>query len=154
MSAETIGKCPRPKAFDTILFGGLIAGVLDGLDAVVFYGLSFGVRPTLLFQNIAAGLLGRDRFMEAGTPTLLGVACHFSIAIGAAAVFYWASLVLPALCIGLGSTVRRSECWSTSSCITSWCRYRQCPRGQFPSRLSKSWTSCFRTPCSWVFLSL
>jgi hypothetical protein len=97
MSAETIGAPARPKAFDTILLGGLIAGVLDGLDAVVFYGLAFGVAPDLLFRNIAGGLLGRRTFHGGWHTVLLGVACHFSIAIGAAAVFYGASLVIPAL---------------------------------------------------------
>ena len=97
MSAGTVNQPGRPKAFDTILLGGLIAGVLDGLDAVIFYGWSFGIPPALLFQNIAGGLLGRKTFHGGWYITLLGVACHFSIAIGAAAVFYWTSLVIPAL---------------------------------------------------------
>jgi hypothetical protein len=97
MSPGTIGEPARPNAFDTILLGGLIAGVLDGFDAVVFYGLSFGVTPTLLFQNIAGGLLGRRTFHGGWYTVLLGVACHFTIAIGAAAVFYGASRVIPML---------------------------------------------------------
>lgn len=97
MSPGIISEAARPKAFDTILLGGMIAGVLDGLDAVLFYGLSFGVAPALLFQNIAGGLLGRRTFQGGWHTVVLGVACHFSIAIGAAAVFYGASLVIPAL---------------------------------------------------------
>src|SRR5271166_6561332 len=97
MSVDTIGPAARPKAFYTVLLGGLIAGVLDGLDAVIFYGWSFGVPPALLFQNIAAGLLGRRSFHGGWATALLGVACHFTIAIGAAAVFYWASHVIPVL---------------------------------------------------------
>jgi len=38
------------------LLGGLIAGALDGLDAALFYPLSFGVMLTTLFQDIARGL--------------------------------------------------------------------------------------------------
>jgi hypothetical protein len=97
MSAEAIGETARPRAFDTFLLGGLIAGFLDGLDAVVFYGWSFSIPPTLLFQNIAAGLLGRRSFQGGWYTVLLGLACHFSIAMGAAAVFYLASLALPVL---------------------------------------------------------
>jgi uncharacterized membrane protein YagU involved in acid resistance len=97
MSAESIGAHARPKAFDTILLGGLIAGVLDGLDAVIFYGWSFGLRPRRLFQGIAGGLVGPRTFHGGWYTTVLGVACHFSIAVGAAAVFYWASRVMPVL---------------------------------------------------------
>jgi hypothetical protein len=87
----------RPKAFETILVGGLIAGVLDGLDAVVYYGWVSGVTPTRLFQHIASGLLGVSAFSGSRATTLLGVACHFTIAIGAAAVFYAGSRVIPFL---------------------------------------------------------
>jgi uncharacterized membrane protein YagU involved in acid resistance len=84
----------RPKAFETILIGGLIAGVLDGLDAVLFYRWSFQVPPDWLFQNIASGLVGRQSFHLGWYTVVLGVACHFTIALGAAAVFYAASLRL------------------------------------------------------------
>jgi uncharacterized membrane protein YagU involved in acid resistance len=87
----------RPQAFETILIGGSIAGLLDGLDAILFYNWSFGVPPALLFQNIASGLIGRQSFQGGWATVVLGVACHFSIALGAAAVFYAASLGLPAL---------------------------------------------------------
>jgi uncharacterized membrane protein YagU involved in acid resistance len=87
----------QPKAFNTIIIGGSIAGVLDGLDAILFYNWSFGVPPALLFQNIASGLIGRQSFHGGWRTVFLGVACHFSIALGAAAVFYAASLGLPAL---------------------------------------------------------
>ncbi len=92
-----MGQAGRPKAFDTVVLGGLIAGVLDGLDAVIYYGWSVGATPTRIFQHIASGLLGPASF-QGGTATVaLGVACHFSIAIGAAAVYYAASLLLPVL---------------------------------------------------------
>ena len=32
----------RPKAFETILIGGLIAGYCDGLDAVIYYNWAVG----------------------------------------------------------------------------------------------------------------
>jgi hypothetical protein len=34
----------RPRASDTILYGGLVVGILDGLFALIFYGLILGVR--------------------------------------------------------------------------------------------------------------
>jgi hypothetical protein len=74
-----------------------MAGVLDGIDAVVFYRLAFAVSPALLFQNIASGLLGPRSFRRGWLTVVLGLALHFSIAIGAAAVYYTASLLIPAL---------------------------------------------------------
>ena len=40
MPTENISEFARPKAFETILLGGAIAGLLDGIDAVVFYYLA------------------------------------------------------------------------------------------------------------------
>lgn len=96
-SSQASAAINRPKAFDTILIGGSIAGLLDGLDAVLFYNWAFGVPAALLFQNIASGLIGPQSFRGGWPTVILGVACHFSIALGAAAVFYAACLGLPAL---------------------------------------------------------
>jgi hypothetical protein len=87
----------RPKAFETILVGGLIAGILDGLDAAIYYDLVSGVAPARLFRGIASGLLGPAALSGGGYTALLGVALHLTIAIGAAAVFYAACLAIPAL---------------------------------------------------------
>jgi hypothetical protein len=92
--ASSIG---RPRALDTILYGGLIVGILDGLFALIFYGLILGVRPMRIFQSVASGLLGRASF-EGGMQTfLLGILLHFVVALCIAAVYYAASLKLPVL---------------------------------------------------------
>jgi hypothetical protein len=76
---------PRPQAAPTILLGGLMAGILDGLDALIFYRAAFSVPPARLFQGIARGLLG-DQALTGGWKTVvLGIALHFTVAIGAAA---------------------------------------------------------------------
>ncbi len=85
-----------PNAFKTIVFGGLIVGVLDGLSAVVLSAMK-GVSATRVFQYIASGLLGRDSFSGGMKTALLGVLLHFVIAFGVATVFYVASLYLPFL---------------------------------------------------------
>ena len=51
------GALGRPHAFQTIFLGGSIAGILDGLDAVTFYGLAYALSPPHLFQSIASGLV-------------------------------------------------------------------------------------------------
>jgi hypothetical protein len=86
---SVINHSNRAKALDTILYGGLIAGVLDGADAVLFYYFTFGVTPSQLFQNIAGHLLGKQAFHEGAAAVALGVCIHFFIAFSAAAT-YWA----------------------------------------------------------------
>ena len=87
----------RPRALDTVLYGGLVVGILDGLFALIFYGLILGVKPLRIFQSVASGLLGKASF-EGGVPTfLLGILLHFVVASCIAAVYYVASLKLPVL---------------------------------------------------------
>ena len=77
--------------------GGVTAGALDGLDAVLFYGLYAGVSPLRLFQHIASGLIGRAAFHGGWASMVLGVILHFAVATGAAAVYFLASRRIPIL---------------------------------------------------------
>lgn len=87
----------RPRALETILNGGLVVGILDGLFALIFYGLILGIKPLRIFQSVAAGLLGRASY-EGGVQTFLfGILLHFIVASCIAAVYYLASLKLPIL---------------------------------------------------------
>ena len=81
-----------------ILLGGLTVGVLDGLDALLFFGLRNGIGPVRIFTGIAGGLLGRDAAMAGAWPTaLLGLVLHFLMATTIVTVFYLASRRLPFL---------------------------------------------------------
>ena len=85
-------------AIRAIAYGGLTGGVLDGLDAIVVFGLRNGVDPLRIFKGIAGGLLGREAALAGGWPTaLLGVMLHFTIATMIVAVFVLASRRLPFL---------------------------------------------------------
>ena len=77
--------------FQPILLGGLIAGTLDLTAACVYSWLRANVSPVTVFQFIASGVLGRDSFTGGAKSAIIGVALHFLIATGAAAVFYFAS---------------------------------------------------------------
>lgn len=79
-----------------IALGGLTVGLLDGLDAVLFFGAR-GVPPDRIFQAIAGGLLGKAAFSRGALTTALGVALHFLIATTIVAVCVAASRRLPAL---------------------------------------------------------
>jgi len=80
-----------------ILLGGITVATLDGLDAVVFFGLRNGVPPARIFQAIAAGLLGKASFEGGALTVALGVLCHLFIATTIVAVFVLASQRLPVL---------------------------------------------------------
>ena len=80
-----------------IVIGTLVVGVLDGTDAIVFFGLR-GVSPLRIFHGIAAGLVGRDAAAQGGWATgLLGVFLHFVVAFGIVTVYHVASRWIPAL---------------------------------------------------------
>jgi hypothetical protein len=88
----------RPRAFDTILFGGLAIGLGDLIFAFTFYGLILGGRPLRIFQSVAAGVLGRATAIEGGVRTFLfGIFMHFVVATCIATVYFLATLVLPLL---------------------------------------------------------
>jgi hypothetical protein len=80
----------RPRALAAILVGGGIAGVLDFTSALVAY-YSRGATPFGVMQAIARGIYG-SRAHEAGWESaIVGLVCHFVIALTAAALFYAAS---------------------------------------------------------------
>jgi hypothetical protein len=79
-----------------ILYGTLVVGALDALDAVVFFGLR-GVRPIRIFQSIAAGVLGRAAFEGGLATAVLGACLHFFIAFLVVLTFYLASRRAPVL---------------------------------------------------------
>lgn len=94
---ETVSTRERPRAFETIIYGGLIVGILDGLFAFVFYGWILGVKPLRIFQSVASALLGRASF-DGGVSTFsFGLLLHFLVSGCIAAVYYLASRKLPFL---------------------------------------------------------
>ena len=90
----TEGRIPASRA---LLYGTLAVGVLDILDAFVFFWLRSGVRPVRILQSIAAGLLGRASFSGGWRTAALGLALHFFIAFVVVLVFLMASRRLPVL---------------------------------------------------------
>lgn len=87
---------PKPRAFDIIVWGGLLAGTLDAIDGVVAFGLK-GMNPIQVLQYIASGWLGIGSFQGGLKTAGLGALFHYFIAFAVAAVYFAASLKLPAL---------------------------------------------------------
>jgi uncharacterized membrane protein YagU involved in acid resistance len=93
---------PSPRKVLTparaVLLGTLTVGVLDILDAFVFFGVRNGVSPVRILHSIAAGLLGREAARGGGLATAaLGLVLHFFIAFVVVAVYVYASRKLPIL---------------------------------------------------------
>jgi uncharacterized membrane protein YagU involved in acid resistance len=81
-----------------ILLGGLIIGVLDLLDAFIFFGWRSGAQPVAILHSIAAGAIGREAARAGGVSTAaLGLLLHFVIALLIATVYVVASRTIRAL---------------------------------------------------------
>jgi len=90
-------KGTRPSAVRAIVVGGLLAGTLDLLFAVLVYGYARGGTEEDVLHSIASGWLGRKAFGGGGPAAVLGFFTQYLIAFGAAAVFFAASAAFPAL---------------------------------------------------------
>lgn len=86
------------SAAKTILLAGLVAGCCDITAALIVYCTMVPTTPMRLLQGIAAGILGRQAAYAGGAKTAaLGFVCHFVIALGAAAVYFAFTRLLPFL---------------------------------------------------------
>lgn len=82
----------RPRAFETIVYGGLAIGVLDFLDATLFFGLYAGAPFQRIWQGVSAGLLGSEAARAGGWNTaVLGILLHFVVAFCIAKVYFIAA---------------------------------------------------------------
>ena len=85
----------RARSAHPILYGTLVVGTLDALDAIVFFGLRSGVTPGRIFQSIAAGIYGRNAFRMGIHSIGLGIILHYFIAFLIVAIFYLMSRAIP-----------------------------------------------------------
>lgn len=79
-----------------LVTGTVIVGVLDILDAFIFFGLR-GARPIGILQSIASGVLGRAAYQGGMRTALLGLLLHFFIAFGVVAAYLAATRLVPSL---------------------------------------------------------
>ena len=96
-SSTTDSSASNPLTFGrAILWGGLVAGVLDAVDGVIAFATQ-GLNPIQVLQYIASGLLGKSAFQGGIATAALGTVFHFLIAFVAAAVYVVAGRLMPAL---------------------------------------------------------
>jgi hypothetical protein len=92
-AADASGPGGASGALPAILLGGLSAGVLDSILAMVVFKAPLG----RIYQSVASGLLGPSAFQGGWRTVLLGMLLHFFIATTAAAVYVLAARVLTPL---------------------------------------------------------
>jgi len=74
------------------LWAGLIVGMIDISDAILFWAIYRGTPPMRIFHSVASGLIGRERAFAGGMATaILGGAIHFFIATVVVLVYYLAA---------------------------------------------------------------
>jgi len=71
-----------------ILYGTLVVGTLDIVDAFVFFGLRSGTTPVRILQSIASGWLGRAAYTGGAGAAALGAITHYFIAFGIVATYF------------------------------------------------------------------
>ena len=97
MATDTLSAVRKPLTpKQAVLFGTVTVGVLDILDAFIFFGLR-GIPPIGILQSIASGLLGRASYAGGAPTAVLGLFLHFFIAFVVVLVYYLASRRLPVL---------------------------------------------------------
>jgi hypothetical protein len=95
---EDVAAHGKPKAFETIFYGGLAIGVLDFLDASIFFPLYYGITFQQVWWGPASGILGREAARAGGWNTaILGIFLHFVVATCIATVYYLFSRNIPFL---------------------------------------------------------
>ena len=87
----------RPRAVETLLLGTLAVAALDAANAVTFWAIYKGVKPAVIFQGIAAGVLGKEAFHGGAATAWLGAFLHVVVAAGVTTIYYLACRVRPAL---------------------------------------------------------
>lgn len=110
MPAEATSWSGRSRLLAAIAAGGAVAGIVDIVYAIVSVGMR-GRSPQWVLQSVASGLLGSGAFEGGWSSAALGLAAHFVIATGAAALFVLAGSRLEilrrhwfvaGLCFGIG----------------------------------------------------
>ena len=70
-----------------LLTAALVVGIVDIVNAMVYWNLRADATPTAILQSVAAGLLGKASFGGGAQTAALGLALHLAIMCAMAAVY-------------------------------------------------------------------
>lgn len=94
-SGETLSSTGA-KAIKTIVCGGLVVGILDGIAASL-NAIFAGRDPAVVWQYVASGLIGKSSYDFGWKSIILGLLIHLFIAFSVTTVYYAASRRFPTL---------------------------------------------------------
>lgn len=98
MSAEsTTLPLHQSRDYRAILWGGLSAGVMDIMAAIINTKIRTGRGPLWVFQSVASAILGANSYKGGIASAALGGAIHFFNAFVICTIFFLASRKLPFL---------------------------------------------------------
>lgn len=87
---SAVGTSNKKVAWKPILLAGLVAGVLDGLAAVISTYLASGKGPEVVWKFVASGVFGIKTAFAGGTEMVMaGLIFHMIIAMTWAIIFYF-----------------------------------------------------------------
>lgn len=87
---SAVGTSTKKIAWKPILLAGLVAGVLDGLAAVISTYIASGKGPEVVWKFVASGVFGSKTAFAGGTEMVMaGLIFHMIIAMIWAVIFYF-----------------------------------------------------------------
>ena len=78
------------SSIKTILWSGLIAGILDAIAGVIVYFIFFNLNPLQVLQFIASGIHGPEAINGGFLMIIAGMLYHFLIAYVVAIIYFYA----------------------------------------------------------------
>src|SRR5882757_3652209 len=87
---QTVESLKPEAGFKTIFLSGLVAGILDGIAAIVVLHIWFKLTPAQVMQWIASGVYGASAFTGGTTTVLAGIFFHFVVAYVLAILYFLA----------------------------------------------------------------
>ncbi|SHM82260.1 hypothetical protein [Mucilaginibacter sp. OK098] len=87
---QTIESAKPAAGFKTILWSGLVAGILDGIAAIIVLHTWYKLTPPQVMQWIASGAYGAAAFTGGTSTVIAGIFFHFVVAYVLAVIYFFA----------------------------------------------------------------
>ena len=82
---------PREAVVSAGVVAGTVAAFIEMMPVLGIQGSLLGVSPTVVFQSVSSGLIGKAAYQGGAATVVAGVALHWMISIIAASIFAWAA---------------------------------------------------------------